>query len=87
MALQSHRDRVSLGKIFFNPLNLNDKVGCVYPMVIISMLSHAEFGPNHHGEDVLHFRNSDSFTFAASLLVLRYTTDLLFRLKISRKIF
>ena len=87
MALQNHHDRVSLGKTFFNPLNLKDKVGCVFPMVIVSMLSHAEFGPNDYGEDEPHFRNSDSFTFAASLLVLWYATDLLFRLKIFRKIF
>ena len=55
MALQSHHDRVSLGKTFFNPLKLKDKVRCVFPMVIVSILPHAEFGSNDHREDAPHF--------------------------------
>ena len=31
------------------------KVGCVFPMVIVSILPHAEFGPNDHREDAPHF--------------------------------
>ena len=31
------------------------KVGCVYAMVIVSILPHAEFGPNDHREDAFHF--------------------------------
>ena len=31
------------------------KVGCVFPMVIASILPHAEFGPNDHREDAPHF--------------------------------
>ena len=30
-------------------------VACVFPMVVISILSHAEFGRNDHWEDVPHF--------------------------------
>ena len=31
------------------------KVGCVSPMIIVSILHHAEFGPNDHREDAPHF--------------------------------
>ena len=31
------------------------KVGCVFPMVVVSILPHAEIGPNDHREDALHF--------------------------------
>ena len=31
------------------------KVGCVFPMVVVSILPHAEFGPNDHREDAPHF--------------------------------
>ena len=34
------------------------KVKCVLPMVVDSMLPHAEFGPNDHREDAPHFRIS-----------------------------
>ena len=34
------------------------KVVCVFPMVVTSMLLHAEFGPNGHREDAPHFRSS-----------------------------
>jgi len=30
-------------------------VGCIFPMVIVSLLQHAEFGPNDHREDAPHF--------------------------------
>ena len=33
-----------------------DKVGCVFSMVIVSILPHAEFGPNDHREDAPYFR-------------------------------
>ena len=32
-----------------------NKVGCILPMVVGSILPHAEFGPNHHREDAPHF--------------------------------
>ena len=32
------------------------KVGRVYPMVVVSILSHAEFGGNDHREDASHFK-------------------------------
>ena len=31
------------------------KVGCVFPMVIVSMLPHAELGPNDDRDDAHHF--------------------------------
>ena len=39
---------------------LYSKVGCVFPMVVDSLLFQAEFGPNDHQEDATHF-NSWSF--------------------------
>ena len=38
-------------------LILIGKVGCVFPMVIVSIVPHAEFGPNDHREDASHFIN------------------------------
>ena len=32
-----------------------DKVGCIFPIVINSLLPHAEFGLNYHQEDASHF--------------------------------
>ena len=31
------------------------KVGCVFRMVVVSILPHAEIGPNDYREDALHF--------------------------------
>ena len=39
------------------------KVGCVFPMVVVYILPHGEFGPNDHGPDTPHF------TWIMSLLV------------------
>lgn len=33
-----------------------NKVGCVFAMVIVSILPHAEFGPNKHQEDGPYFK-------------------------------
>ena len=38
-----------------NNLKLDRKVGCVFPMVAVSIPPHAEFGPNDHREDAPHF--------------------------------
>ena len=38
----------------FKPSCQHHKVGCL-PLVIVSILRHAEFGPNDHREDVPHF--------------------------------
>ena len=55
------------------------KVGCVVPMVIVSILLHAEFGPNDHREHASHFTsqtyhlsilNSIFFSLAVGLLPL-----------------
>ena len=32
-----------------------NKVGCIFPMVVVSILPRAEFGPKDHREDALHF--------------------------------
>ena len=40
-------------------MNDSSKVGCVFPMVVVSILPHAEFGPNDHREDAPHFTNDD----------------------------
>ena len=34
---------------------VQNKVGCVFPMVVVSIPPHAEFGPNDHQEDAHHF--------------------------------
>ena len=31
------------------------KVGCIFPIVIVPILPHTEFGPNDHRNDALHF--------------------------------
>ena len=38
------------------------KVGCVFPMVVVSILPNAEIGPNDHGEDAPHFIFSEIFS-------------------------
>ena len=32
------------------------KVGCVFPVAVVSVLPHAEFGPNDYQEDAPHFK-------------------------------
>ena len=37
---------------------MNDDIStveCVFPVVVVSMLPHAEFGPNDHQEDAPYF--------------------------------
>ena len=48
--------------LFTFPPQKHTKVGCVFPMVIVSMLSNAEFGPNDHWDDVPHFMLDWSFS-------------------------
>ena len=36
---------------------LNSKEGRVFPLVVVSILPHAEFEPNDHREDAAHFTN------------------------------
>ena len=31
------------------------KAGCIFPVVVLSLLLHAEFGPNYYREDALYF--------------------------------
>ena len=42
-----------------------DKLGRVFPMVVVSILPHAEFGPNDHREDAPTLRN----TFLTPMLI------------------
>ena len=37
-------------------VELATKLGCIFPMVIVSILPHTEFGPNDHWEDAPHFK-------------------------------
>ena len=37
-------------------LQKSNKVGCVFSMVVNSILPHAEFGRNDHREDVPHYK-------------------------------
>ena len=39
----------------FHPLSWTRKVGCVFPMAMVSLPPHAEFGLNDHREYALHF--------------------------------
>ena len=41
----------------FHPRNEKRKVGCAYPMVVVSIAPYAGFGPNDHREDAPHFKN------------------------------
>ena len=34
---------------------VNNKLGCILPMVVVMVLPHAEIGPNDHREDASHF--------------------------------
>ena len=40
----------------FKRLSRADKVGCVFSIIVASLLPHAEFGPNDHRIDAPHFR-------------------------------
>ena len=42
------------------------KVGCVFPMVVVSILPHAKFGPRDHREHAPHF-TSLSFQYKSML--------------------
>ena len=46
-------------RVSYENFNLKPKckVVCAFQMVIVSLLPHAEFGPNDHREDALHFTN------------------------------
>ena len=42
--------------------NVRDsKVKCVFPMVVVSLLPHTEFGPNDHRIDASHYNNLIKF--------------------------
>ena len=47
--------QLEFGKPIFTVLIRKNKELCVFLMVIVSILPHAEFGPNGHEEDAPHF--------------------------------
>ena len=47
-------DRFFPIEIFYVILYSHHKVGCVFPMITVSILPHGQFGPNNHREDVSH---------------------------------
>jgi len=48
-------DEGKVPKIQSEFYHLVSKVSCVFPMVVVPLLPHAEFGPNDHQEDTPHF--------------------------------
>ena len=45
-----------LYRFIFSVANLEcNKVRCVFPIDVVSIMPHAEFGPNNHREDASHF--------------------------------
>ena len=51
-----------------------NKVGCVFPMVVFSILQHAEFGPNDHREDASHFNLCSRATIQFAAPFVKITT-------------
>ena len=47
--------------------SLVNKVECVFPMVVVSVLPHAEFGPYDHREDAPHSNKCYHFDFLGSV--------------------
>ena len=48
------------------------KVGCVFPMVVVSILPHSEFGRNDHWEDAPHFNFMNSTLTDSKLHLIHY---------------
>ena len=48
------------------------KVGCVFPMVVVSILPHAEFEPNDHQKDTPDFSKE---RFEAPLLIKEFANN------------
>lgn len=44
-------------KVGIQSLDTFSKVGCVFQMIIVSILLHVVFGPYDHRKDASHFRN------------------------------
>ena len=49
------KEMVPNGPLTMDQLNAICKVGCLFPMVGVSILPIAEVGPNDHREDAPHF--------------------------------
>ena len=43
----------------YMPYHEVNKVACVFPMVVVFILPHAEFGPNDHQENAAHCTSLD----------------------------
>ena len=50
-------DEISNLELTPNPILTLIKVGCVFAMVIVSILPHEKFGRNDHRKDTPHFNN------------------------------
>ena len=65
--------RFSRIEVFGTFSNFKDnKVGCVFSMVVDSIVLHAEFGPNGHQKDALHFIKSNLEPFEVFNYILRH---------------
>ena len=53
--MECHYFQKQLANDFFEVDFVSNKEGCVFRMVVVFILPHAEFGPNGHREDALHF--------------------------------
>ena len=51
-----HRHKTKISFLNWEIVYIYHKVGCVFPMIIVSILPQAEIGPNDHREDASHFR-------------------------------
>ena len=49
------------------------KLKCEFPMVVDSILPHAEFGPNVHREDATHFNYDAETTKSGGIIVVSVT--------------
>ena len=49
------------------------KVGCVFPMIVVSILPHAEFGPNDQWEDAAHFKMANAHWYNYQWLLIKST--------------
>ena len=66
------------------------KVVCVFPMAVVSILPHVEFGPNYHWKDAPHVRcakfflpMNDSLPKVANLFSWKDLLDIIFLLDCS----
>ena len=54
---------------------VHHQVGCVVPMAIVSILLHADFGPNDYREDASHFTMNEANFFFSKLKIKHYLVE------------